>query len=195
MYLLSLKHNGKLLLNELIPFTAQMIATLTRHQIGTVEMALKIFKQLGLIEELQGGVIYMTDIELMIGQSSTEAERKRAARKKNQLLQKENTVCGHLSDICPPKIEIEKDTEKESDIEQEKDRNFAPATYGKYQNVILSEQQFRELQEEFPYKYADYIERLSTYIESSGKYYNNHAATIRKWIMEDEKKKYTKERL
>ena len=44
---------------------------------GTVERALEIFRQLGLVEQLDSGAFYMTDIELMIGQSSTEAERKR----------------------------------------------------------------------------------------------------------------------
>ena len=37
LYLKSLKNGGKLQLDEHIPYTAQMIATLTRHQIGTVE--------------------------------------------------------------------------------------------------------------------------------------------------------------
>ena len=41
-----------------------MIATLTRHQIGTVERALEIFRQLGLVEQLDSGAFYMTDIEL-----------------------------------------------------------------------------------------------------------------------------------
>ena len=77
LYLKSLKSSGKLQLDEHMPYTAQMIATLTRHQIGTVERALKIFLQLGLVEQLADGLLYMTDIELMIGQSSTEAERKR----------------------------------------------------------------------------------------------------------------------
>ena len=75
LYLKSLKNGGKLQLDEHIPYTAQMIATLTRHQIGTVERALEIFRQLGLVEQLDSGAFYMTDIELMIGQSSTEAER------------------------------------------------------------------------------------------------------------------------
>ena len=77
LYLKSLKNGGKLQLDEHIPYTAQMIATLTRHQIGTVERALEIFRQLGLVEQLDSGAFYMTDIELMIGQSSTEAERDR----------------------------------------------------------------------------------------------------------------------
>ena len=36
LYLKSLKHGGRLQLDESIPYTAQMIATITRQQIGTV---------------------------------------------------------------------------------------------------------------------------------------------------------------
>ena len=61
LYLKSLKNGGKLQLDENIPYTAQMIATLTRQQVGTVERALGIFQQLGLVEQLHGGLLYMTD--------------------------------------------------------------------------------------------------------------------------------------
>ena len=53
MYLKSLKNGGKLQLAENIPYTAQMIATITRQQVGTVERALQIFMKLGLVEPLQ----------------------------------------------------------------------------------------------------------------------------------------------
>lgn len=76
MYLLSLKHEGQLLLSQGIAYTPQMIATLTNHQVGTVEKALQIFTQLNLVEELADGTLYMTNIQLLIGKSSTEAERK-----------------------------------------------------------------------------------------------------------------------
>ncbi len=58
LYLKWLKNGGKLQLDEHIPYTAQMIATLTRHQIGTVERALEIFRQLGLVEQLDSGAFY-----------------------------------------------------------------------------------------------------------------------------------------
>ena len=48
LYLKSLKHGGRLQLDEDIPYTAQMIATITRQQIGTVERALQIFLKLAL---------------------------------------------------------------------------------------------------------------------------------------------------
>ena len=115
LYLKSLKNGEKLQLDEHIPYTAQMIATLTRHQIGTVERALEIFRQLELVEQLDSGAFYMTDIELMIGQSSTEAERKRAARLENKALLPPRTKGGHLSDIRPPEIEIELEKEIEGE--------------------------------------------------------------------------------
>ena len=112
LYLKSLKHGGWLQLDEDIPYTAQMIATITRQQIGTVEReTLQIFLKLGLVEVLDSGTFYMSNIELLIGQSSTEAERKRAAQ--NKALSALRTSGGHLSDIRPPEIEIELEKEIE----------------------------------------------------------------------------------
>ena len=61
LYLKSLKHGGRLQLDEDIPYTAQMIATITRQQIGTVERALQIFLKLGLVEVLDSGTFYMSN--------------------------------------------------------------------------------------------------------------------------------------
>ena len=72
MYLMSLKSGGILMLNEHLPHTVQTIATFTRHQIGTVERAIKVFMEFGLVEVLTDGAFYMADIQLLIGQSSTE---------------------------------------------------------------------------------------------------------------------------
>ena len=99
MYLMSLKNSGVLMLNDRIPHTPQTIATYTRHQIGTVERALKVFIQLGLVEVLTDGAYYMTDIQLLIGQSSTEGERKKRERMR---LQRENLLPAAQVDICPP---------------------------------------------------------------------------------------------
>ena len=184
LYLKSLKSSGRLQLDEHIPYTAQMIATLTRHQIGTVERALKIFLQLGLVEQLADGLLYMTDIELMIGQSSTEAERKRAARLQNKALLPARTNGGHLSDTCPPEIEIKKEIEIDKEREGET-RRPAPAAYGSYGNVFMTDDELDELKAELPAKWEYYIERLSSYIASTGKKYQNHAATIRRWAEDD----------
>ena len=183
LYLKSLKNGGKLQLDEHIPYNEQMIATLTRQQVGTVERALQIFRTLGLVEPLSGGVLYMSNIELLIGQSSTEGERKRRAR---LALQKQKALPETGADICPPELEIE----KEIDIEKEKERELkpgqpAPAAYGRYDNVFLSDKELSQLKEELPGKWEYYLDRLSCHIASTGKRYKSHAATIYKWAQED----------
>ena len=97
LYLKSLKHGGRLQLDEDIPYTAQMIATITRQQIGTVERALQIFLKLGLVEVLDSGTFYMSNIELLIGQSSTElSESGLRGSKIRRFLRS-----GQTADICP----------------------------------------------------------------------------------------------
>ena len=184
LYLKSLKHGGRLQLDEDIPYTAQMIATITRQQIGTVERALQIFLKLGLVEVLDSGTFYMSNIELLIGQSSTEGERKRAARRENRALLPQRTNVGHLSDIRPPEIEKEIEIELEKEREREEGRP-APAVFGKYQNVFLTDTELAELKEEIPDRWEYYIDRLSGYIASTGKKYQNHAATILRWAADD----------
>ena len=148
LYLKSLKHGGRLQLDENIPYTAQMIATITRQQIGTVERALQIFLKLGLVEVLDSGTFYMSNIELLIGQSSTEAERKRAARLQNKTLSAPRTNGGHLSDIRPPEIEIE--LEKEIEIKREIEKGHPARTYGRYQNVFLTDGNWQTCRPAFP---------------------------------------------
>ena len=195
LYLKSLKHGGRLQLDEDIPYTAQMIATITRQQIGTVERALQIFLKLGLVEVLDSGTFYMSNIELLIGQSSTEAERKRAARLQNKALSALRTSGGHLSDIRPPEIELEKEIEIKREIEKVRpETGHLSHTYGHYQNVFLTDEELADLQASFPAVWEQYIEKLSEYMASTGKRYQSHAATIRRWAGEDAKKTVTPSR-
>ena len=195
LYLKSLKHGGRLQLDDNIPYTAQMIATITRQQIGTVERALQIFLKLGLVEVLDSGTFYMSNIELLIGQSSTEAERKRAARLQNKALSAPRTNGGHLSDIRPPEIELEKEIEIKREIEKVRpETGHLSHTYGHYQNVFLTDEELADLQASFPAVWEQYIEKLSEYMASTGKRYQSHAATIRRWAGEDAKKTVTPSR-
>ena len=104
LYLRSLKTEGKLMFNNIIPYTPSVLAQVVRHQVGTVEKALKVFKELGLVEILDNGAIYMLDIQNFIGKSSTEGDRKREYRNK---IFDEKLLSGQMSDKCPPEIELE----------------------------------------------------------------------------------------
>lgn len=120
LYLKSLKDNGRLVLNNRIPYNSQMIANVTRHQVGTVEKALRIFEELGLVEVLDNGTIYMLDIQNFIGESSTEADRKREYRARIEN-EKTGQIVGQMSRQMTgqnsPEIEKEIEIEKKIDYQ------------------------------------------------------------------------------
>lgn len=68
------------------------------------------------------------------------------------------------------------------------DKKPARHKYGEYGNVLLSDEELTKLQAEFPQDWQERIERLSSYIASSGKRYRNHLATIRNWARSDREK-------
>lgn len=115
MYLRSLKTNGRLMFNDRIPYNSKILSKVVGHNKDIVEKAIQIFKQLELIEILDNGAIYMLDIQNYIGQSSTDADRKRIYRDR---IKNEKILIGQMSDKCPDKTppEIEIDIEKDIDI-------------------------------------------------------------------------------
>lgn len=116
LYLRSLKNNGCLMLNERIPYNAEMLATITGHQVGTVKQALTVFKDLGLIEVLDNGAIYMLDIQNFIGNGSSDGDSKRANRR-------------GIADKCPTNVRQmstivrDRDIDRVRERDRDKDRN------------------------------------------------------------------------
>ena len=114
LYLRSLKNNGCLMLNDRIPYNAEMLATITGHQVGTVKQALAVFKDLGLIEVLDNGAIYMLDIQNFIGNGSSDGDSKRANRR-------------GIADKCPTNVRqmstIVRDIDRVRQRDRDKDRN------------------------------------------------------------------------
>lgn len=101
LYLRSLKRDGKLMFNDTIPYSAEVLATVTRHSVGTIEKAMDVFQKLGLVEVMDDGAIYMLQIQEYIGKSSTEAERKKRYRDRIKLEKREKNEAlenlGHSS--------------------------------------------------------------------------------------------------
>ncbi|EGP5220633.1 phage replisome organizer N-terminal domain-containing protein [Enterococcus lactis] len=147
LYLRSLKHEGKLMFNDRIPFNSTMLATITRHSVGVVEKAVQIFRDLQLIDVLDNGAIYMSDIQSFIGKSSTEADRKREYRKKIEEAKRNLITGGQVSDKCPDKTtpELEIEIEKDIDIDKEEKK-------GKYsdEHLRLAKKLQSNLTEDFP---------------------------------------------
>lgn len=150
LYLRSLKYEGRLMFNERIPFNPQMLSTIVRHPVGVVEKALKAFVDLGLVEVMDNGAIYMLDIQNFIGKTTTEADRKKKYRAR--IAQEKGSVLGsgqmsrQTSDKRTPELELEK--ELKIDIESEvassnsnlqKLSNFYQENFGAMSSYIAEE--------------------------------------------------------
>ena len=144
LYLRSLKYEGRLMFNERIPFNPQMLSTIVRHPVGVVEKALKAFVDLGLVEVMDNGAIYMLDIQNFIGKTSTEGDRKKIyraqiAKEKEMLIedgqmsgQMSGRTSGQMSDKRTPEIEIEREIEREIEVEE----SNTTSTKSDFQNLI-----------------------------------------------------------
>ena len=204
MYLKSLQFNGFLKVNEHLSLTTEMIATLTRHEVGTVERAVKIFLELGLAETTETGTIYMSQIETLVGKSSTEGERKKLSRLRKE---REKSIPlqiglsdaeGQKADICPPEYRDKSIENRDYIRESEREKDTHAHTrqeinlYGRYENVSLMDKELEILKSDFPADYQSMIEHLSEYMTYSGKTYKNHLAIMECWKKEDMKKEQAK---
>ena len=64
--------------------------------------------------------------------------------------------------------------------------------HGEYKNVLLTADELQKLKTEYS-DWEERIERLSSYVASSGKSYESHYATIRNWARKDAEKPGRKE--
>ena len=66
----------------------------------------------------------------------------------------------------------------------------APLTFGEYLNVFLTEKEYKQLNVDFS-ELDSLIDQLSAYIQSTGKKYADHAATLRIWAKRQKAKQKT----
>ena len=117
MYLKSLMRNGQLMLTDLVPYDLQTLSHVLGHKQDAVKCAIDLFVSFGLCEMLEDRTIYMSEIQNFIGQSSTEADRKRLYRlqidtHKQHIVSlplNNGTNVRQMSDKNPPEIKIEKE--------------------------------------------------------------------------------------
>lgn len=115
----SLRTNGVLIRrvgNMLVPYDHVKLGELTKTNPDTVMVAMNLLLNIGLVQKLENGELYLTQVEHMIGSQSKSAFKKQQQRltKAKELPQIEG---GQKVDKCPPKIEKEIDLEEEIDLE------------------------------------------------------------------------------
>ena len=124
LILKSINNGGRLMFRNIIPYTPEMLSTLTNTDVDTVRVATDMFIKLGLMEQLDDGALFMVETQNMIGSETKWAEKKRLQREK--IKEEKKALEGgdnvpKLSRNVRQEIEKEIEIEKELDIDIEKD--------------------------------------------------------------------------
>ena len=97
------------------------------------------------------------------------------------------TVCKNAEDDCAETSSMiaQKCTPNQRNKNDLKDNHLirttdAHLTFGEYRNVFLTEKEYKQLKTDFS-GLDSLIEQLSAYIQSTGRKYAHHAATLRIW--------------
>ena len=123
----SLKDEGRLIRyvgERLMPYDVKALSKLTGTSPDTVAVAMKTFNDIGLVEMLETGELYMKQIQEMVGSETEVAKRVRKHRAKQSI---ENTQKSKLlqSNNEVTKCNTEKELEKELELELDKDNTNA----------------------------------------------------------------------
>lgn len=100
------------------------------------------------------------------------------------------TKCQPLANQMPTENSIDENNIVYSKKENEK-KESEKHKYGEYNNVLLTDEEYEKLNEEFP-DLPDRIQKLSEYIASKGEKYKSHYATIKNWARMDKERNAAK---
>ena len=104
----------------------------------------------------------------------------------NNLYEKKERICiQNVSDL-DTQDRIGKDRLDKGRGEEESPPPPNSKTYGEFQNVNLSDEEYQRLKEKLKSHTNTMVEKLSRYMQSSGKTYQDHYATLLHWYEKDE---------
>ena len=89
----SISHEGELRFSDTIPYSVEMLSTITHTNVDVVKAAINIFTELNMMEMYDDGTIYMNEIQKMIGEETDWARQKREYRESQKQL-KNRTMSG-----------------------------------------------------------------------------------------------------
>lgn len=181
---------GMIFLTENIPYTPKMLADELDFEESTVRLALEALERLGMIVT-NGSFLAISGWEEHQNIDGMEKirESKRMAQARWRAKQKalvDSTVdtTRYLVDDAEEDIEEDIELDIDKNISNNPPKKPTKHKHGEYNNVLLTDEELEKLQDEYT-DYAERIERLSSYIASTGKTYKSHYATIRNWARKD----------
>ena len=122
----SVDHNGELRFSEQIPYNENMLATITRTNVDIVRSAIKVFTELNMMEVLDDGTVFMSEVHKMLGSAVDNSNAKRQQRFRDR--QKELALCERYGSVTGSvtKNNEEIEIEIEKELEIEKDPPYTP---------------------------------------------------------------------
>lgn len=180
MQLMAMKNGGMLEYTGLEPSFAEELALDLDEKPENVSVTVNFLLSCGLLETNDNKEFFVPYAVLNTGSEGASAKRVREYRSRKALLGNTNET--QVKQISNGEIE------KELELELEKDNRVKSKLkkhkYGEYNNVLLTDEELEKLKAEYS-DWADRIERLSSYVASTGKSYKSHYATIRNWARKD----------
>lgn len=184
-------NGGVFMMANQIAYTDEMLSAIFRRDVNTVRLALKAFEKFGMVKIIENVITlpnWGKHQSLDAYEKKKERDRIRIQRKRAEqkaLIVKSPDVSPDRSpDVASLDIEEELEGEKEK-ISISKTPKPTRHQYGEYSNVLLTDEDLCKLKTEYPEQWEALIERLSSYIASTGKKYKNHLATMRNWARRD----------
>ena len=113
----SIDHEGALRFSETLPYNEEMLATITRTNVDIVRSAVKIFSQLGMMDMMDDGTLYMRQLEGMVGDETEWAAKKRIYREQQKEIAE--TTGGQIETKSDKSKSIEKELDIDIDIDKE----------------------------------------------------------------------------
>ena len=164
-------------------FPIEKIAAALDRSTMTVKTALSELEDAGLIERRRSGFSKPNRIYVKLppdGQKTFQTTDRNPS-----FIEKENCLTDGQKVVPMMERKLSPNNLNQNHLSRESE---APAAYGRYKNVFLTDTEYAELLRDFPDRLDRLISELSSYMESTGKSYQNHAATIRRWAENDKTK-------
>ena len=186
---------GMIFLTENIPYTPKMLADELDFEENTVILGIQALENLSMVctqnscFTIVGWEEYQNIDGLNIIREQT---RQRVAKhRENKRLQECNVTSNGdvtLRNAIDKDIEVEVD----KDIEVRINNNSTPTAtkhkHGTHNNVLLTDEEYKKLQEKFPTDYEDKINTLSEGLALKGYKYKSHYLAVIKWAKNEKPK-------
>ena len=136
----SISAEGKLRLTDTIPYSEEMLAALTNTNIDIVRAAVQAFQALGLVQLMDDGTYYMTEVEKMIGSAvdNDNAERQRRFKERKRAEALLNVTADNVTALPERYSSVTKSNESIEYRDKSKEIRDKKDIYGAERTAIIT---------------------------------------------------------